>query len=90
MAKSGINIRKKKNNIFRSLDVIYDLEDSEFKNWVNTKVDYRFEGHRLTVAERYKVVEEMHDHGIRLYVDEDVLASEEWWDDNSIEKGPSV
>lgn len=79
MARSGINIRVKKNNRFISQDVVYDLKDIEFKDWVNCKLDYSFGPHKLSIAERYKVIEDMQEYGIPIFVDKDVLSSEDWW-----------
>lgn len=87
MARSGINIRKKKNNRFCSLDVIYDLQDSEFKSWVLSKLDYRFGDYKLSIAERYKVVEDMQESGLQIYIDQDILAQEIWWN-KSLENTP--
>ncbi len=85
MARSGINIRMKKNGRLTSLDVIYDLSDFDFRNWVLSKIDYRFGMHKLTVAERYKVIEDMQEGGIRLFIDRDSLQKEDWWNGSSKE-----
>ena len=79
MARSGINIRKKKNNRFCSLDVIYDLQDNEFKQWVSSKLDYSFGDYKLSIAERYKVIEDMQENGLQIFIDQEILAQEEWW-----------
>ena len=85
MARSGINIRVKLGERFASFDVIYDLSDIEFRNWVKSKLDYEFDSNALSFAERYRVIEDMQDMGIQLYVDRDVLTCEPWWD-NSLER----
>jgi hypothetical protein len=85
MARSGINIRVRRLNTFTSQDVIYDLTDNEFKSWVLSKMKYAFKNYTLSAVERYKVIEDMQERGVPIYIDESTLVKEDFWN-NSLEK----